>query len=247
MKIVVNPTYEHLRNFIENIPDTFEKKGRVIYSGRNLIKVMNVDGVEINVKRYGVPAFANRVVYSFFRTPKGRRAFEYPQMLLQKGFETPAPIAYVENRKCGLIDYSYFISMQSPYQRNFYEFGNANVEHCQDVIVAFARYTASLHQSGIMHRDYSPGNILFDYMDGEYHFTLVDINRMTFGKISVDMGCANFARLWGQKAFFELLAKEYARARCADESYCIERVLACRKMFWTYFAKKHVVKYNLEL
>ena len=57
MKIVVNPTYEHLRKFIESVPDTFEREGRIIYSGRNLIKVMEVDGIEINVKRYGIPAF----------------------------------------------------------------------------------------------------------------------------------------------------------------------------------------------
>lgn len=247
MKIVVNPTYEHLRGFIESIPGSFEEKGRIIYSGRNLIKVMEVDGIEINVKRYGIPAFVNRVIYSFFRIPKGRRAFEYPQMLLQKGFETPVPIAYIEQRRCGLINHSYFISMQSPYQRNFYEFGNTDVECCKDVVIAFAHYTAELHQAGIMHRDYSPGNILFDKIDGKYHFMLVDINRMTFGKISVEMGCANFARLWGQKAFFKLLAEEYARARHVDETYCIERVLSYRKKFWTYFAKKHAVKYNLEL
>lgn len=247
MKIVINPTYEHLRNFVERLPDIFESEGRVIYSGRNLIKVMEVDGIEVNVKRYGIPAFVNRVVYSFFRVPKGRRAFVYPQMLLQKGFETPIPIAYIEQRRYGLINYSYFVSMQSPYQRNFYEFGNADVEHCKDVVVAFAQYTAKLHQAGIMHRDYSPGNILFDKIDGKYRFTLVDINRMSFGKISVEMGCANFARLWGQKAFFELLAKEYAKARHADEANCTERVLACRKKFWTYFAKKHTIKYKLEL
>lgn len=247
MKIVVNPTYDHLRGFIESIPNSFETEGRIIYSGRNLIKVMEVDGIEINVKRYGIPAFVNRVVYSFFRVPKGRRAFEYPQMLLQKGFETPVPIAYIEQRRCGLIDYSYFVSMQSPYQRNFYEFGNADIEHCKDVVIAFARYTAELHQAGIMHRDYSPGNILFDKINGKYHFMLVDINRMSFGRISVEMGCANFARLWGQKAFFRLLAKEYAQARHADEAYCVERVLSYRKKFWTYFAKKHTVKYNLEL
>lgn len=121
---------------------------------------------------------------------------------------------------------------------------NADVERCKDLIIAFAQYTANLHQAGIMHRDYSPGNILFDRIDGEYHFMLVDINRMTFGEISVDMGCANFARLWGQKAFFEMLAKEYAKARHADEAHCVERVLACRKKFWTYFAKKHMVKYK---
>lgn len=76
-----------------------------------------------------------------------------------------------------------------------------------------------------MHRDYSPGNILFDKIDGEYHFMLVDINRMSFGKISIDMGCANFARLWGQKAFFELLAREYARARNTDEHTALIKCL----------------------
>lgn len=247
MKIIVNSAYEHLRDFIEKIPETFEKEGRIIYSGRNLIKVLNVSGVEINVKRYGIPAYVNRIVYSFFRVPKGKRAFEYPELLLEKGFETPAPIAYIEERRFGLINYSYFVSMQCPYPRNFYEFGNADAEQCRDVIVAFARYTADLHQAGIMHRDYSPGNILFDQIDGKYHFMLVDINRMTFGRISINMGCANFARLWGQKAFFEILAKEYARERHADEKYCVERVLSCRKKFWTYFAKKHAVKYKLEL
>lgn len=247
MKIVINPTYEHLRKFIENIPDSFEREGKVIYSGRNLIKVMETDGMEVNVKRYGIPAFVNRIVYSFFRIPKGQRAFEYPQMLLRKGFETPVPVAYIEQRKWGLINHSYFISMQSPYRRNFYEFGNADVEECKDVIAAFARYTAELHQAGIMHRDYSPGNILFDKIDGEYHFMLVDINRMSFGEISVETGCANFARLWGQKNFFKLLAREYARARGADEAYCVERVLFYRKRFWTYFSKKHTVKYKLEL
>lgn len=247
MKVIVNPTYEYLREFINSIPEIFETEGRVIYSGRNLIKVIEVNGTEINVKRYGIPAFANRVIYSFFRVPKGRRAFVYPHELLQRGFETPDPIAYIEEKKCGLMNYSYFISLQSPYKRDFYEFGNAAIEHCRDVVVAFAQYTADLHKSGIMHRDYSPGNILFDKIDGKYHFMLVDINRMSFGKISVDKGCANFARLWGQKSFFELLAKEYAKARCADEKECVERVLNCRKKFWTYFAKKHYVKYKLEL
>ena len=148
MKIIVNPAYEHLRKFVESIPDIFESEGRVIYSGRNLIKVMTVDdGLEINIKRYGVPALVNRIAYSFFRAPKGRRAFSYPNILLQRGFETPVPIAYIEECKCGLIKYSYFISLQSSYRRNFYEFGNADVDDCRDVVIAFARYTARLHES----------------------------------------------------------------------------------------------------
>jgi hypothetical protein len=247
MKITVNPAYEHLREFIESIPTTFEERGRIIYSGRNLIKVMEEEGIEINVKRYGIPPLIKRIIYSYFRVPKGKRAFEYPQVLLRKGFETPVPIAYIEQRRHGLIKHSYFVSLQSPYRRNFYEFGDADIKTCEDVIIAFAHYTAQLHQAGILHKDYSPGNILFDKIGEKYHFALVDINRMVFGKISVAMGCANFARLWGQKALFELLASEYARARHADEATCIRRVLIYRKKFWTRFAKKHTVKYKLEL
>lgn len=246
MKVLINPLYNHLADFINNIPERFEDQGKVIYSGRNLIKVMTLDGVELNVKRYAVPAFVNKIAYSFFRVPKGKRAFTYPQVLFERGFETPCPIAYVEERKFGLINYSYFISLQSSYSRNFYEFGNADVDQCKDVIVAFARYSAKLHEAGILHRDYSPGNILFEQIDGEYHFSLVDINRMNFGRVSIRQGCANFARLWGKKSFFELLAKEYAKARHADESFCKEHILACRKKFWKNFAKKHIVKYKLE-
>ena len=52
-KIKINPKYEYLRDFIESIPDVFEQEGRVIYTGRNLIKVLTApDGTQINIKRF---------------------------------------------------------------------------------------------------------------------------------------------------------------------------------------------------
>jgi len=246
MKVLVSPKFEYLREYIETIPDRFENEGEKIYVGRNLIKMLVVDGFQINVKSYGIPRIFNRIIYSFFRSPKGERAFIYPTILLQKGFQTPEPIAYIEKRQYGLISQSYFISLQCPYKRNFYEFGDADIEDCSDVVKAFARYSARLHEAGILHRDYSPGNILFDKINGKYQFSLVDINRMSFGKISVKDGCANFARLWGQIPFFELLAKEYASARGADENLCRKWVLGYRKIFWKRFVKKHKIKYKLD-
>ncbi|MDR0995627.1 MAG: lipopolysaccharide kinase InaA family protein [Tannerella sp.] len=247
MKVRINQAYTHLRPLIERIPQSFETEGETIYKGRNLIKVMDMDGIRVNVKRYKIPSLFNRVVYSFFRKPKGKRAFEYPQILLRKGFETPEPVAYLEERRGGLIAYSYFLSLQSPYRRNFYEFAEAGPEAFGEVAEAFARHTAGLHRAGILHKDYSPGNILFDLVDGQYHFTLVDINRMRFGKVSLKEGCANFARLWGPVAFFEQIAKTYAHCRQADEDYCVRQVLAYRKKFWTRFVKRHPVNFKLEL
>lgn len=113
MKIKINPKYEEMRSFIERIPDVFEKEGRVIYTGRNLIKVMEApDGTVINVKRYHVPKGPNSLIYSLgIRKPKGERAFEYPMILEKKGIGTPTPIALIEERNAiGLLGYTYLIT-----------------------------------------------------------------------------------------------------------------------------------------
>ncbi|WP_321425183.1 lipopolysaccharide kinase InaA family protein [uncultured Bacteroides sp.] len=247
MKLILNPAFESLRAFVESVPDIFENEGNTIYKGRNEIKVIRVEDADINVKRYKVPMLFNRFVYTFFRKSKGLRAFTYPQQILEKGFETPNPIAYIEMKKWGLIHCSFFISVQSPYTHSFYEFGNAHIDDCKEVAIAFARFTAQLHDSSIYHKDYSPGNILFEKIDGEYHFSLVDINRMSFGKVDIEKGCANFARLWGQTDFFMLIAEEYAKARGFNQEECIRLVLKARNKFWTKFKRKRTVEFNLDI
>ena len=164
---MINPKYEYLREYVERIPKDFETIGTVIHSGRNLIKMITVDGLDINVKRYTIPPLINRIAYAFFRPSKGKRAFVYPEKLLEKGFETPCPIAYIEETKMGLIGHSYFMSIQSPYRYNFCQFGNADIKSCEDVVTAFAEFTARLHEAGILHLDYSPGNILYDKIGEE--------------------------------------------------------------------------------
>ena len=75
-------------------------------------------------------------------------------------------------------------------------------------MTAFAEFTARLHEAGILHLDYSPGNILYDKIGEEYHFSLVDINRMHFGEVDIKKGCANFAPfMGGRRPFFILLGK----------------------------------------
>lgn len=245
MKLILNPDYEHLRGYLLDIGRHFETEGREIHRGRNSIRVCVADGLELNVKRYGIPSLFNRFVYSFLRKPKGLRAYRYPQVLLARGFETPVPVAYIEERHGGLIGRSYFVSLQCPYRRRFYEFGDASVAGCADVVRAFARFTARLHEAGILHLDYSPGNILFDSVGGEWRFSLIDTNRMRFGTVSVERGCRNLARLWGQPDFFRLLADTYAAERGADAGMCRRWTMQARERFWRRFARRHRVKYNL--
>lgn len=244
-KRLINPKYKELTPFLEELPDIFESSGETIYTGRNLIKVYEVDGLRINVKRYGIPMLFNRVVYSFIRKSKGYRAYTYPSILIERGIYTPEPIAYLEERKYGIIRYSYFVSVQSSYEPILYKIGDKEVDEIKDLTKSLALFTAKMHKAEIYHKDYSPGNILCKKEEGEYKFCLVDINRMRFGPVSVKRGCANFARLWGQPSFFNYLATVYAKERGADVEHSIAVTLHYRRKFWKRFSRKREPSFDL--
>lgn len=232
MKIFINPKYRNIQSFIEQVPSQFHHLGKTIYKSRNEIKVVEAEGLLLNIKEYKVPHCINRIVYSSFRKPKCVKAYEYAIKLRGLGVETPEPVGYIILSSGGLISKSYFISIQSSYDRRFYEFGEGGIAGREHILIAFAKYTAYLHTLNIYHRDYSPGNILFAEREGELYFSLVDINRMKFGSVSFEKGCRNFARLWGQEDFFILVATEYAKARNFDVDKTIDRVLHYRNAFW---------------
>ena len=249
-RVTVNPEYagnRELRGFIAGIDRLFPSGELVQQGSRNTLRRFTVGGMRVVVKHFGKPNPFNRIVYSFLRKPKGVRAYEYAFRVRGAGFDTPEAIAYIERRSCGIIADSYFISAECPYTRRFYEFGDAVAEDFADIIRAFTRRTAQFHEAGMLHRDFSPGNILFDSVDGEWKFAIVDINRMSFSPVSVERGCRNFARLWGQLGFFRIVADEYAKSRNADAEECFRIIREARRKFWTRFAKRHKVKYRLEL
>ena len=247
--MLINPKYQHLREWLEQLPENFEHLGEVIYDKRNQLRVITApDGTLVNVKRYCKTHIVNRVVYSLgIRQPKGLRAFLYPARLLERGIDTPEAIAYIEQRTCGLLGLSYFVSVQSPLKHTLYEFGNAQEGTYEDIADALGRVTAMMHDREVLHRDYSPGNILWDKDDQGYHFAIVDINRMRFGKISLEDGCATMCRLWGPKRFTELIARSYARARGFNEDEAVRLTMQSRTAFWTHYSRRHPVDFPLEL
>lgn len=251
--IIINPGYAYLERFIASLPDTFGKQGEVIQNGRNLIKVMTApDGTRINVKRYHKPHGVNAVVYSTgLRKSKGLRAYQHAKTITDLGFETPTEIAYIEERsQIGIIGYTYFISLQSGYRHKMYEWGNAGKGTYEDFARAFGRYTARLHDAGILHRDYTPGNILWEKdVSGICHFALVDTNQMFFGQVSLSCGCKNICRFWGPKHFMEILAEEYARGRKFPVTECVSKVMNARARFWKRYKKRKPGKiaFRLEL
>lgn len=239
MKVVINPKYECLREFIVKLPDTFGSLGEVIYDGRNEIRVIEYKGFKLNVKSFKVPNIINRFVYGNFRESKAKRSFEYGNILIDNGINTPEPIGYIEERNLLAFKRSYYVSVHEEFDGMMREFKWGKLEGRESLLKQFACFTASVHEKNILHIDYSPGNILYKKQNDSFSFYLVDLNRMMFGKVSEDMGCKNFCRLWGSEQMLSYIATEYAKARGFETQKCIDLVLKYHREFWIKFTKKH--------
>lgn len=225
MKFILNPEFEHLRPFLKDLPQRFNQEGEVIQDKRNTIKVFHINGLDVNVKRYRVPLFINRIIYTFFRKTKASKAYFNALEVLKRGFETPCSIAYIEQYRAGLLHWSYYISLQCPFHQEMRDYYFGPLSGNEVLIKHFARYTAALHENGICHEDYSPGNVLIGQHEGKYQFSLVDINRMKFKAMSLKEGCRNLKRMFENDELYIFLAQEYARSRNFTPQECIRWIL----------------------
>lgn len=239
--VLYNNRYTALRLFVEQLPLRFNDEGTLVQDRRNTIKMFVCnDGTELIVKRYHLPRNINRLVYSLgIRKPKGERAYLYVERLLKKGIESPTPIAYIEEREWGLLGYSYLVSLKCPYEHRMYELGYATAETYEPFAQAFGEYCARLHEADILHRDFTPGNVLWS-KDGKgmYHFAIVDINQMEFGKVSFKKGCQNICKFWGPKRMIQLIARAYGKARGGDPEISERLVMEARHRFWLRHQRK---------
>lgn len=240
LKIVINPQYQDLEDFIVNLPRTFMSSGEVIYEERNLIKIFNVGNYKINIKSFKKPLLINQLAYATFRLSKAKRSYLYALKIKEKGFQTPDPIAFMERRRALLLKKSWYVSIHENFDGMLRELQHGKLYEKANLIRQFAVYTAELHKQKILHLDYSSGNILYKKDGDKYTFYLVDLNRMTFDKnISMNKACFNFRRLWGSDEMIELFASEYAKARNFDPEACIRKTLEDREKFWSRFTKQH--------
>lgn len=233
MILEINPQFSHLKDFITSLPQRFDKEGTSIYQGRNKVKKFQIDKLSINVKQYCVPHLINQIAYTFFRKPKAYRAYHYAQEVIHRGFSTPTPIGYLICKSHGLISYSYFISIQIHCDGEIrdYHQSQAGEPETQSLLEHFAIFSANLHNADILHKDYSPGNILYLKENGKYHFSIVDINRMEFKKITCLEGAKNFARLFTHPQPLKIIAKKYAEVRGFNIEQCTATMLQEQQKF----------------
>ena len=196
-------------------------EGEVIFERRNTLR--QTGGVV--VKQFARPNLLRGLWYGLFGKSKARRSYEYA--LRMEGL-TPEPIAYREVRVCSVLRESAYACRMSECTHTFNELiGAPDFPHRQDILQAIGRFTATLHQRGIYHRDYSGGNILFT-ADGS-RVQVVDLNRITFCRhIRRKQRLRNFERLNIDRKALRIIATAYAQAMHEDPQYDAEFIIAHR-------------------
>jgi len=241
MKIVINPQYKCLTPFIKSLPDSFNEHGNIVYDERNTLKRFSVEGYDIIVKRFRIPIFINRFVYTYLRPSKAMRSYNNSFILLEKGILAPDPIAYIEEKKNGLFRYSYYISIFDSVSSHIRK--QMSDKDDIDFQKALACFIAKLHEKGILFLDLSPGNILFHTVENKLVFSLVDVNRMRFMfEIPKKDRYKNFERLSVNKTIVTNLAKEYAKACSFDEQEVIIEITKACKAFFGKKKRKKLIK-----
>ncbi|MBQ2779743.1 MAG: hypothetical protein IJF46_08230 [Bacteroidaceae bacterium] len=234
MKLHIHPDYEFMRPEIKKIASGDYVPDRIFCNNRNVVSKITLAGRAFVVKKYKRPTIANCIIYTFFRKSKARRAYEYALRLLRLGIDTPFPVAYIEDKRCGFFHTGYLITEYMDYPTlaemkaesmpvdELYKLGN-------DLI----SFTIMLQEKRALPLDYNPSNIFYRYDEqtGHFSFALTDINRMRFGRIPWSRDAMRSFEQFGittDKLYHFLLG--YAIERNVDIDLCMYEFLSFRLM-----------------
>lgn len=250
-KIVINNHYEVTINEIDEIVKKYNDIDDYVAKGnRNSIKKITLNNKKVaTIKSFKVPNIVNKFVYRFFRKSKAQRSFEYAEKLIELGFLTPTPIAYVEETNGFSFLNSYYFSELISDDLTFREIVlDQNWPNREEILKQFTQFTFKLHEAGIEFLDHSPGNTLIKEVDqNKYDYYLVDLNRMNFhSNMSFEIRMKNFARLTPHKEMIEIMGKEYAKLINKEEKEVINEMWRCTQEFQRKFNLKQERKKKLK-
>jgi len=223
-KYQLNNNFLALKDFLLNIQEHFEHNTKTIHKARNEIKIIEFETQKYVVKSFKVPSTLKAMYYTQFDS-KAKRSYEYS---LKLGDLVPEPVGYIEYYNANKLQESFYISRYFAYDWTMKEVLRDEVfTNREELLKAFARFSAALHNQGVLHLDYSAGNILIKKdSDDTYTFKIVDLNRMKFKEnLSPSKRMKNFDMLWAKKEHLIIIAKEYARISNLDAHEATKKIL----------------------
>ncbi len=224
MKVVIHPAYINLKDFIQRLPSVFEEEGQLLYKKRNIVKRYNVNGLSLVVKKFKHPNIIQRIIYTFFKRSKAERAYRFTAQLRSLQIDSPHEVAYIETKSHHLFARGYFVSIycDDPTSGSLMKSNSDNTP----LIEALATFLANMHEKGFLHGDLNLNNILYRREDnGQFHFTLIDINRATFKKPTTAECLNDLKRLTHERDVLRHLISLYAEKRHWDNDSSVVRVI----------------------
>ncbi len=205
---IINPKYQMYDEFVRSIPFQFERTGKLIYDSRNQVRLFDMNGQTLVVKRFKVPMLHQRIDYTFIRPSKAKRAYLFALRLAELDISTPDPIACVETYRHGLFYYGYFVSAfcgdpDARFLREDY------VGH-DDLIDAIVRFIVDMNEKGFIHGDMNLSNFLYR-KDSENK----DSDKKDFGRKDLyrkDSDGSNDSRTFHDSAVFHITTIDINRS-----------------------------------
>ncbi len=214
-----------------------ESRNRV---GALRLPLQNGKNVEVVIKEFR-PSGLQKLKYMFLAS-KALKSWQGASALVERGIETPFPIAYLEKRKRGFLEKSFFLAERIADSREIrYLFRELLEPELSELLVALSRYLSACHKQGFLHRDLSDGNILVKKDEkGEFHFYLIDTNRIRlYSKIGISRGVKNLVRLGVPAPFQYFFLSEYLGGAPPSRFLWLwYRVNKKRYSFYVEFKKK---------
>lgn len=215
IKILCNSNFNHsaeisLRQLAtEGIPAA----AIVLYRGRNTVATL--PSRTVCIKSFRRPGFFKAVLYGFFRKPKAVRAYTNAEKLRSLGINTPEPYGAVVCRQAGLLRDSYYVCRQL---NGWHHLRGIEKRPDFDALAeALAAFMLRLHRRGVLMKDFSQGNVLFQQTKNGYEFALVDINRMEFSVTDRRRLLDNFGAALDTEEAMLTLAEKYVALAHDDE------------------------------
>lgn len=185
MKTVIHPDYSDLASELQSVSEGNYTPLKTFCDKRNRVELVEVGGKPMVIKWYKKTNLLTGLIYTLFRKSKARRAYEHAMELLKRDIATPFPIAYFEQKICGLFRVGCFISeyVDLPAVSELFYTDRLSKDEHNLMADNLSRFTLSLHLKGIVPLDYNTGNLLVAKAGDTYRFTLIDINRMKIGHV----------------------------------------------------------------
>lgn len=212
-KYEINTQQEHFQNFLVELPQLFEKSESTIHAARNTLKVIEYGGIEFVVKSFQVLHPIRRYIYTHWRDSKAKRSYHHALQLQKLDVSTPEPVAYIEFYRQGLLFDSYFVSKKVDYDFTIRAVLEEPFGEYSAALEPAAKFAADLHEKGVLHFDFSPGNLLIKKNDDDFKLYLVDLNRMSFKHINEAEGLQNLVRVMERQDPREKFIDFYSKYR----------------------------------